>query len=113
LWILIALLALTFATTGVSKLAGVSPSPENFARWGYSMTFMRVIGAVELIGAIGLVVPRSSPFAAAGLIVPMIGALRTGIAFGEPLHIALPLVLITLLVVVVVSRRGHLARASK
>jgi uncharacterized membrane protein YphA (DoxX/SURF4 family) len=105
-----ALVALTFAVTGSSKLADVAPSPENFARWGYSMTFMHVIGAVEIAGAVGLLLPRLSPFAALGLIATMIGAARTGIVYGEPFHIVVPVVLIALLALIVYGRRRELSK---
>ena len=108
LWGVSGLLALMFVVTGGSKLAAVPPSPENFARWGYSTTFMYGIGAVEVLGAIGLLVRRVAPFAAIGLLATMLGALETGVAHHEALHIALPLVLIGLLGVVIYGRRDGL-----
>jgi uncharacterized membrane protein YphA (DoxX/SURF4 family) len=112
LWlkVLTAVLALTFAITGIGKLASISPSPENFTRWGFSMSFMYMIGAVEIGGGLALLVPRLSVFAALGLIVTMFGAARTGIVFGEAPHIVFPLVLIVLLAIVVVARREQLSR---
>ena len=104
--VLTALLALTFVLTGGSKLASVAPSPENFARWGFSMTFMYAIGAIEVVGGLALLVPRLSPFAALLLAGTMLGAVRTGVVFHEALHIALPLVLLGLLGVVIYQRRA-------
>jgi putative oxidoreductase len=109
--LLAGLLALTFLTTGVSKLASIPPSPENFARWGYSPSFMLAIGAVEVLGGVALLVPRVSAVAAAALLVTMLGALRTGIVHGEPLHVALPLVLVVLLSILAYARREPLLRA--
>ena len=111
LHVLVGLLALTFLMTGISKLASVPPSPENFARWGFSPSFRFAIGAIEVLGAVGLLVPRLSTLAAVGLIVTMLGALRTGAVYGEALHVALPLVLIGLLSIAAVARRGPLLRA--
>jgi len=71
---------------------------------------MYLIGAVELVGGIALLVPRISVFPALVLVATMFGALRTGIAYGELLHIALPLVLLILLGVVVYARRDPLVR---
>src|SRR5258706_9314640 len=87
IWIVTGLLALTFLMTGVSKLAAIPPSPENFARWGLPPIVMYLIGTAEVLGAIGLLVPRLAPLAAIGLIATMLGALRTRIVFHEMLHI--------------------------
>lgn len=105
LWVVIGLSSLMFVMTGVSKLAAIPPSPENFARWGLSPTMMRLIGVLEVLGGIGLLVPLVSRAAALGLIAIMFGALRTGIVFHETLHIALPLVLIAMLAVIALRRR--------
>ncbi len=104
LWSLSGLLALTFFVTGAGKVGAVKPSPQNFARWGLSPTIMRAVGAAEILGAIGLLVPRAAPFAAVGLGLLMLGAVRTGVVYKEPLHIALPAVLIVLLALVVHAR---------
>ena len=105
LWVVSGLLALTFVITGVSKVASVPPSPENFARWGFSPGFMMAVGVVEILGSIGLLVPRVAPFAATVLLLTMGGALRTGLVHHEALHIALPTVLGALLAWVIYGRR--------
>src|ERR1700722_6256100 len=94
LWAPSGLMALTFLAAGAGKVGAVKPSPENFARWGLSPTIMRAVGTAEILGAIGLLIPRAAPFAAVGLGLLMLGAVRTGVVHGEPLHIALPAVLI-------------------
>jgi uncharacterized membrane protein YphA (DoxX/SURF4 family) len=103
-----ALLALTFVVTGVSKVAAVPPSPDNFARWGFSPGFMVGVGVVEIVGAVGLLVPRTAPFAAIVLLLTMGGALRTGLVHHETLHIALPAILGALLAYVIYARRAAL-----
>jgi uncharacterized membrane protein YphA (DoxX/SURF4 family) len=104
LWSLIGLLALTFFAAGAGKVGAVKPSPENFARWGLSPAIMRLVGAAEMLGAIGLLIPRAAPFAAVGLCLLMLGAIRTGVTYREPLHVALPAVLIAVLALVAYSR---------
>jgi uncharacterized membrane protein YphA (DoxX/SURF4 family) len=96
-------LAALFVTTGVGKLLQLPPSPENFARWGIPTAVMLAIGAAELLGGVGLLIRRVSWLAAAGLFLLMLGALKTGLVFGEPLHIALPGALLPLLAVVGVT----------
>jgi putative oxidoreductase len=104
--VLTGLLALTFVITGIGKLASMAPSPANFTRWGFSMGFMYVIGAIEVAGGVALLVPRLSPFAALLLAGTMFGAIRTGLVYREPLHIALPAALLVLLVTVIYLRRS-------
>jgi uncharacterized membrane protein YphA (DoxX/SURF4 family) len=102
---LTAVLALVFVVTGASKLLGVPPSPENFTRWQLSMTVMRAVGALEVLGALGLLVGRALPLAAVGLILLMLGALRTGIVFHELMHVVLPGILVGLLALLLVLQR--------
>ncbi len=113
LWIVTALLALTFVATGGGKLAAVPPSPANFARWGLSMNFMRFIGAAEVAGGLALLWRPLAPLAAVALIPIMVGAIKTGVQFHETMHIALPGVLIVLLIVVIIGRRDSIQRIFK
>jgi uncharacterized membrane protein YphA (DoxX/SURF4 family) len=102
--VLTVLLALLFVVTGAAKLLELKPSPENFARWQLSMTFMHIIGGLEVLGGLGLLIRRLAPLAAAGLIGILIGAVRTGVVFHEPPHVYGPAALIVLLGVLIVLR---------
>jgi uncharacterized membrane protein YphA (DoxX/SURF4 family) len=81
LWIIQILLALLFLFAGVSKFF---LTPE-FLQQGppphLSLNFLRFIGVVEILGALGLVLPgllktkpSLTPIAAVGLLIVMIGA---------------------------------------
>jgi uncharacterized membrane protein YphA (DoxX/SURF4 family) len=104
MWILTGILALLFVVTGSAKIFAIKPSPENFARWQLSMKFMQAIGALEVLGGLGLLVRRLAPWAAVGLIGILVGAIRTGVVFHEPAHIYGPAALIALLLVVIALR---------
>lgn len=110
LWAITLLVAVTFVLTGIGKLASMPPSPENFARWGLSMQMMYAIGALEVLGGLGLLLPRTATLAALGLAATMVGAVRTGVVFHETMHIVLPAVLIVLLLVIAYARRERLVR---
>lgn len=110
-WILSLVVGLTFVITGSSKVLGIEPSPSNFARWGFTPAFRCFIGLAEVLGGIGLLVRPVAQLAAVGLIVTMLGAVRTGVIFHEAMHVALPLVLIVLLAALLYGRRRELARA--
>lgn len=70
-----------FASSG--KLSGNPQAIEGFAKYGYSDGFRLFIGAAELSGAIGLWLPRLQFWAAAGLMIIMLGAVYTHVSHGE------------------------------
>jgi uncharacterized membrane protein YphA (DoxX/SURF4 family) len=79
LWILQALLALVFLFAASFKL--LSPSELLQQQFPLPELFVRFIGIVEALGAIGLILPALlrilpllTPLAAAGLVVVMLGA---------------------------------------
>lgn len=81
LWIVQAVLAALFGFAGAMKFA---PSGDQMAQqMGYSSGFMHFIGAAEVLGGLGLVLPGLlkiakwlTPLAAMGLFIIMIGAVR-------------------------------------
>lgn len=114
LWIVTALLALAFAAAGALKL---SQSKEKLAASGmgwtddYSPTMIKTIGAVELLAAIGLVLPALTgiapilvPLAATGLVIVMIGAILTHARRNELQAIGINAALLALAAFVAVGR---------
>jgi putative oxidoreductase len=88
-------LAAAFVLAGASKLSGPSAArwSERFARWGFPARAHYVVGVLEILGGLGLLVPRTRRVAAATLIVIMIGALSTHLVNGEAPRVVPPLVL--------------------
>ena len=98
LWIVQALLALLFLFAGGMKL--VLPIEEMMKQMPLSLPgwFVRFIGVVEVLGAIGLILPwllRIRPgltsLAAAGLVIVMIGATVYTLAAGDVAPVLMPL----------------------
>ena len=112
-WSLTIVLALLFLAAGAFKLTGAQEAIDNFHRWGYPDWFRVVTGVIEVVGAIGLLVPKASWVAAAGLSATMLGAIATHLHSGEATKAPLPLALLVLLVVVGWARqpRGRGAAA--
>jgi putative oxidoreductase len=79
LWALRALLALMFAMAGLSKVFGDPAMVEMFATIGVGQWFRYVVGALEISGAVGILVPRLSGPAALGLVCLMVGATLTNL----------------------------------
>src|SRR6185295_17597081 len=71
-WIASVLLALEYAFAGITKLSGQEEGVQGFRNLGYGDNFRLFIGAAEVAGAIGLLVPRLRGWAAAGLTIIMI-----------------------------------------
>jgi uncharacterized membrane protein YphA (DoxX/SURF4 family) len=116
LWILAGLLALAFLLGGLQKL---TRSKEQLAASGltfvedFSSRAVRTIGALEVLAAVGLILPAVLdvlpvvvPVAASGLVLLMIGAAVVHGRRGESKAIAVNLVFLTLAVAVAVGRFG-------
>jgi hypothetical protein len=100
LWIVQGLLAPLFLFAGAAKL--VMPLDEMVAESGMPGWFILFLGVVEVLGAIGLILPALlkirpglTPLAAAGLLVIMVGATvltAAGVGGGDPIVALFPLV---------------------
>ena len=105
-WMLTAVLAVFFLLAGSLKLRGTPSQVDNFAHWGYAAWFLYVVGAVEVVGAIGLLVPRLAGFAILLLGGTMLGASLTHLVHHEMKAVPVPLAILGLLSVVGYARRG-------
>ena len=112
LWIVTILETLTMGLAGFSKFTPGNPWPQMFVAWGYPAGFATVIGAFELAGALGVLVPRLAPYAAPGLFVIMIGALYTVLTNENQLGSTMVLIHMGLLAIIFVVRSGILRRRS-
>ncbi len=79
LWALQALLALQFAMGGLAKVFGDPAMVEMFAAIGVGQWFRYAVGALELAGAVGVLIPRLCGLAALGLVGLMAGATLTNV----------------------------------
>lgn len=112
LWVLSGLLAAVYLLAGGSKLAGAEQHVQGFARWGWPDWLRLAIGAVEVISAVLLLVPRVAFLGASALVVVMAGAIYTHLfrATGEAGMAVVPLVLLGLNALVAWGRRPGRAR---
>lgn len=113
LWIVQGGLALMFAMAGAMKMTQPVEKLSKRMTWvnDVSASTVRLIGLLELLGAIGLVAPMLTgilpiltPLAAIGLILTMIGAVLTNLRHKEYPHIAINLVLLVLAAFVAYGR---------
>src|SRR5215468_8154428 len=78
-WTCAIVLAAAFVLVGTSKMAGPSAMrwAARFAQWGYPAGAQYVIGVLEILGGLGVLIPRVRRVASAILMALMIGALCT------------------------------------
>lgn len=103
LWVVQVLLAFAFLGAGSMKLTTpyetLIANPQMGWAIGVGAVGVKIIGALEAAGAIGLILPAATrvlpfltPLAAAGLALTMVGAVITHLARGE-FMVAAPVVL--------------------
>jgi uncharacterized membrane protein YphA (DoxX/SURF4 family) len=116
LWTAQLLLAAIFLGTGLTKLtqprAELAAGPMGWAADVSDVEF-RAVGILEVLGALGLLLPGAlgvapllTPLAAVGLALPMIGAIATQVRMGEKDDLAVPVVILALTVFLAVERFG-------
>lgn len=115
LWIVQILLALAFVMAGVLKVT--QPIPKLMERMKYienlnPRSLVRVIGALELLGGLGIILPAITgilpwltPLAAAGLVLTMIGAIVLHVIRRDSFALYLPSLVLGLLAAFVLYGR--------
>lgn len=94
-WASAIFLAMVFVLVGISKVEGSSAMrwTERFAQWGYPANAQYLVGVFEILGGLGVLIPRWRRAAAAILVALMVGALCTHAVHGEFPRLIPPLVL--------------------
>ncbi|RSK47124.1 DoxX family protein [Hymenobacter rigui] len=102
-WILQGLLALAFIASGGRKFMDLPGTVDMFGKLGLPGALAYVVAAGEVLGGIGLLIPRFVRLAAASLIIIMVGAvvmhatkIPGGLAGGLPAIVLLVLLLVVL-----------------
>ncbi|MGY3204823.1 DoxX family protein [Streptomyces sp. TE5632] len=98
IWACQAVLVLVFLAAGSAKLAGAEEMVKAFDDIGAGQWLRYFVGVVEVIGAIGLLVPRLVGLAALGLAGLMTGAVITNLVIDAFSLLAVILLLLSVLV---------------
>jgi len=113
LWVVQVLVAAAFLVSGATKLSQPKEKLVKNMAWveDFSQPTVRIIGALEVLGAIGIVLPALTgilpwlaPLAALGLALTMIGAALTHLRRTEYGNIAMNAVLLILVAFVAYGR---------
>jgi putative oxidoreductase len=108
LWILQAVLAVSFLGAGGSKLAGVAAMVQLFDTIGIGQWFRYVTGALEVGSAVLLLIPGMAAVASAVLTCVMVGAIITHLAILHTSPLS-PVVLLVLALIVLWGRWDQIA----
>lgn len=96
-------LAVVYLLLGVGKISATAPMRERAAHVGMSVSTYRGIGALEVAGAVGLLigglVPAVGAAAGTGLLLLMVGAVVTHLRNGDGLRAMMPALLVGVLIV--------------
>jgi uncharacterized membrane protein YphA (DoxX/SURF4 family) len=112
-WVAQVLLAVVFLGAGATKLMQPKEKLAKNMGWveDFSQPTVRIIGALEVLGAIGVVLPALTgilpwltPLAALGLVLLMAGAVYTHLRREEGSAVVPPAVLLLLAALVAVGR---------
>jgi len=115
LWISAWIAALGFLAAGVMKVTRPKAQLQTSMGWveDFSTSQVKVIGVLEILGAVGLILPGLTgiapvlvPIAATGLALVMIGAAVVHVRRKEPQLIVVNLVLLLLMAFVAWGRFG-------
>lgn len=111
LWILQILLALLFLNSGFSKTFQYNKKEAELKKMDHleSKCFIMFIGTAEMLGALGLILPKATHilpvltmWAAIGLMIIMLGAFFTHLKFKEYQNAAFVTVIFILLLVIAI-----------
>src|SRR5688572_9013688 len=110
-WLLAVLLAVLMIGPGSQKFTG--PVWERmFRTWGYPDGFYLVIGAIEVVGGIGLLIPKLASVSALTLAVVMAGAAATQLLRGGRNGVGEIVFMVLLLALAAIRWRDRLRLAS-
>jgi uncharacterized membrane protein YphA (DoxX/SURF4 family) len=113
LWIVAGVLSAMFLLAGVMKVAVPKEKLLGTMEWArtWQEPRLKALGAIEVLGAIGLILPRAlgiapvlTPVAAVGCAVVMFGATVVHYRMKDFAGIAMPAVLLILAIVVAAGR---------
>ncbi len=109
-WFVTIFIGLVFAGSGAAKLIGDPVFTSYFQEFGIPLPYMRVLGGIELLGALVLCVPWLARYANLGLLSIAIGATVMHLIYGQPVAALLPMALASAGAIAVWGTPGHPVR---
>lgn len=100
-----ALLSLGFLAAALTKFVPHSGWDERFLAWGYPAWFVPLVGGVEVLGVVGLWIPRLSGYAMVLLAGVLLEASYANLSHPPLLQAIRPAVFLVLLLALYVTQR--------
>jgi uncharacterized membrane protein YphA (DoxX/SURF4 family) len=104
-WALSIVLAIEFFRSGYLNLMSDPKLVAAFQTFGYPHWFQVLTGALEVIAAIAVLVPRTAFWGAILLVCIMLGALYSHLSHGQTAEIVQPLIFLVLAIALAIVRR--------
>lgn len=101
-YIALVVLAGVFVMAGFNKVSGAEMMVQTFEGFSYPTWTMYLIGAVELLSAVGLLIPRTRILASGVLTFILIGAVGSHLIYGQYTAVPFPAVLLVANIVVLI-----------
>lgn len=101
-YIALVVLAGVFVMTGYNKVSGAELMIQTFESFSYPTWTMYLLGAVELLSAVGLLIPLTRTLASGVLTFILIGALGSHLIYGQYSAIPFPAVLLVANLIILV-----------
>ena len=108
-WILAGILAFAFFGSGITKLLGVEMQIKNLESWGYPLWFRFPIGLVEVVFAIGLLIPKYRKIIIYGIFIWTLAAVITHLQAGQANMIAAPILFSVIAGVILFLSKGKVS----
>jgi len=104
--------AVSFICTEIGKLTHDADMRQFFLQSGYPVWFLYFVIVCETLGSIALLIPRTLLPAASGLIILMIGAIRTHAHNGDPFSDSLEALHLLILLACIIAIRMSSVRSA-
>jgi putative oxidoreductase len=106
-WFATIFIGLVFAGSGAAKLLGDPIFVSWFRDFGIPLIYMRLLGALEVLGALALCVPQLARYANLFFLTIATGATVMHLIYGQLVPALLPLALASAAAIVVWGTPGH------
>jgi len=104
------LTAFLMVFAGSTKVATKPEMVAGFASYGFGVGFLHFIGLCEILGGIGVLLPRTRFWASTLLIPILAGAVWMHATHSEASHLPIPALFLGLLIVHSIGRRSEAGR---
>jgi uncharacterized membrane protein YphA (DoxX/SURF4 family) len=112
-WIVTIFIGLTFAAAGAAKVLGDPVFTGYFEDFGIPLGYMRVLGVIEIFGAVALSIPQTARYATVGLLTIGVSASIAHMTLGQPVDAVLPTALATAAAIAIWGTPGHPVQPSE